>query len=259
MNIAVRNLGFSYPNGKEVFRELNFDITQGRILSILGPNGAGNSTLLGCIAGLYTPKTGDILLEGKSYRRMSQREIACAIGFVPQNIIPSFNYSVLDYIVTGCAPHMGVFQKPKAAEYERAWKAIQAMGLEHIAEQSFMKISGGERQQVAIARVMVQKPSIILLDEPTSHLDFGNQMKVLEMVQRLRAEGYGIVMTTHNPDHVLLLDDQVTVLDRNGKLTFGMSQEILDEAFLFNLYGRKLRLFQIDELGRRVCVPQGIS
>jgi iron complex transport system ATP-binding protein len=259
MNIAVRDLGFSYPNGKRVFEHLTFDITQGRILSILGPNGAGKSTLLGCIARLYIPDRGDVLFDGKSYRRMQQQEIACAIGFVPQHIIPSFDYRVLDYVVTGCAPRMGAFQKPKAAEYEVAWKAIQTMGLEHIAEQSITKISGGERQQVAIARVIVQKPSVILLDEPTSHLDFGNQMKVLKMLRRMADDGYGVVMTTHNPDHVLLLDDQVAVLDQGGKLTFGMGREILNEEFLSNLYGTKLRLFDIDELGRRVCVAQGIG
>jgi iron complex transport system ATP-binding protein len=111
-----------------------------------------------------------------------------------------------------------------------AWKAIQTMGLEHIAEQSITKISGGERQQVAIARVIAQKPSVILLDEPTSHLDFGNQMKVLKMLRRMADDGYGVVMTTHNPDHVLLLDDQVAVLDQGGKLTFGMGRENMTES-----------------------------
>ena len=242
-----------------MFEHINFEITQGKILSILGPNGAGKSTLLGCIAGLNPPSRGDILLNGKSIHRMQQREIACMVGFVPQNITPSFNYSVLDYVVTGCAPRMGVFQKPKAAEYEVAWQAICTMGLEHIARQSFMKISGGERQQVAVARVIAQKPAVILLDEPTSHLDFGNQMKVLVLLRRLADEGYGIVMTTHNPDHVLMLDDQVGVLARDGKFTFGMGREILKEDFLFKLYGTKLRIFDINALGRRVCVAQGIK
>ena len=126
---SCANLGFTYPNGKKVFEHINFEITQGKILSILGPNGAGKSTLLGCIAGLNPPSRGDILLNGKSIHRMQQREIACMVGFVPQNITPSFNYSVLDYVVTGCAPRMGVFQKPKAAEYEVAWQAICTMGL----------------------------------------------------------------------------------------------------------------------------------
>lgn len=214
---------------------------------------------LGCITRLNMPTRGDVLFNGKSYLKMQQKEIACAVGFVPQNIIPSFSFTVLDYIVTSCAPRMGVFQKPKDAECQAAWEAIESMGLQHIAEQSYQKISGGERQQVAIARVLAQKPDIILLDEPTSHLDFGNQMKVLHMVRQLADDGYGVVMTTHNPDHVLMLDDQVAALDRKGNLTFGRSREILNEEFLSGLYDTSLRLFDIDALERRVCVAQGIQ
>ena len=256
MNIAVRNLGFSYPNGKNVLKNLTFDIAGGSILSILGPNGAGKSTLLNCLARLCIPTIGDVLFNGKSYRRMSQREIACAIGYVPQSINPAFHYSVLEYIVTGCAPRMGAFQKPRQAKYDVARATIEGMGLEHIAEQSILRISGGERQQVSIARVLAQKPAVILLDEPTAHLDFGNQVKVLKILRRLAREGYGIVMTTHNPDHVLLLEDHVAVLDQGGNLTYGLSQDILTEAFLLSVYDTKLRLIHIDELGRKVCVAQ---
>lgn len=259
MKIAIQNLGYSYMNNINIFQDLSFTIEQGRILSILGPNGSGKTTLLACIARILLPTSGTILFDGINYRKMSYRDIACAIGFVPQHIIPSFNYSVLDYVVTGCAPHMGLFQKPKAAEYEKAWNAIERMGIEHIAQQSFMKISGGERQQAAITRVITQRPSIILLDEPTSHLDFGNQMKVLKLLKFLIGEGYGVVMTTHNPDHALILDDQVAALDQEGNLTFGLSRKILNERLLSKLYTTRLRLFEIQELGRKVCVAQGLE
>ena len=259
MNISVESLGFSYPNGKRVFKSLTFQITKGRVLSILGPNGAGKSTLLACIARLLMPIRGDILFDGRSYLSMRQREIACAVGLVPQDIVPSFHYSVLDYVVTGCAPRMGLFQKPKAEEYEIAWTAIRRMRLEHIAEQSIMKISGGERQQVAIARVLAQRPSVILLDEPTSHLDIGNQMKVLSMLRELADDGYGVVMTTHNPDHVFLLDDEVAVLDRNGNLIFGNSHDIVNEELLSELYGTSLRVLDLDEIKRRVCIAEGLG
>lgn len=257
MNIEVQNLDFTYPNGKEVLHNLNVSLEQGRIVSVLGPNGCGKSTLLACLARLYMPSRGDVLINGRNYRNMPQQDIAAAIGFVPQTITPYFNFAVLDYVVTGCAPRMGAFQKPKAAEYEIAWNALQTMKIEYLADKSFMQISGGERQQVVIARVLAQRPAFILLDEPTSHLDAGNQMKVLNMLKKMSREGYGVIMTTHNPDHVLLLDDQVAVLDRNGYLTFGLGQDILSEELLFHLYSAKLRLFDIDSLGRKVCVLQG--
>ncbi|WP_193708323.1 ABC transporter ATP-binding protein [Alkalibaculum sporogenes] len=258
MNIVVQNLGFNYPNGKSIFNNLNFTINKSKVLSILGPNGVGKTTLLGCIARLYLPSQGDVFFDGKSYLSMTQCEIAQNIGYVPQIIVPAFNYSVIDYIVTGCAPSMKVFQKPKKEEYDRAWCAVKKLKLEHIAHKSIMQISGGERQQAAIARVITQKPSFILLDEPASHLDMGNQMKLLEILNDLAQEDYGIVMTTHNPDHVFILDDQVAVLRDEGNLISGKSRDILNEEFLYGLYGSKIKVLNIKELGRMACIAQGI-
>lgn len=258
MNIEVKDLSFTYPNGKEVFQNLCLNIEQGQIVSILGPNGSGKSTLLNCLAGLYEPTKGEVLINGKNSLTMKRAEVARVIGLVPQNIIPSFHFRVVDYVVTGCAPRMGAFQKPKAAEYELAWRAIQTMQIEHLAEQSFVNISGGERQQVAIARVIAQSPAFILLDEPTSHLDLGNQMKVLNMLRDMAVRGLGVVMTTHNPDQVLMLDDQVAVMDSSGQFIFGPGREILNEPLLDKLYATELHIFEVDSIGRKVCVPRGI-
>lgn len=259
LNIEIKNLGFSYPSGRQIFDNLSFRVEEGQILSVLGPNGAGKSTLLGCIANLLSPKTGDIFLDGKTLRKMSQKKVARFLGFVPQNIQPSFDYSVLEYVVTGCAPRMGVFQKPKESEYRAAWGAIEKMKLGPLADKSFMRISSGERQQAAIARVIAQRTRFILLDEPTAHLDVGNQMKVLEILKDLSDKGYGVVMTTHNPDHVLLLGGDVAVLDGRGGFTYGPGKEIIEESFLFKLYGAKLRVLEIEDLHRKVCVAQGID
>jgi iron complex transport system ATP-binding protein len=259
LKIEIRGLEFSYPNGRPIFTNLNMDIIRGRILSVLGPNGAGKSTLLGCISRLHLPTKGDVLVAGRSYRTMSHTEIARAIGFVPQNILPSFDYSVIDYVVTGLAPRMRVFQKPKDEEYEAAWRAIESMRLEHIAEKSFMRISSGERQQVAIARVIAQDPRFILLDEPTAYLDVGNQIRVLRILKGLADRGYGVVITTHNPDHVLLLGGDVAVIDRQGDFTCGPGKEILNEEFLSRLYGTQLRILEIGELQRKVCVAPNMD
>jgi iron complex transport system ATP-binding protein len=258
LNIQIRDLGFSYPGGRRIFDRLTFNISKGQILSVLGPNGAGKSTLLRCIARLHLPDKGDILLDGKNYRNMSQQEIARTIGFVPQSISTSFDYKVIDYVVTGFAPHMSMFQKPSENEYDLAWKAIHTMKLEHIADKSVLQLSSGERQQTAIARVIAQRPSFILLDEPTAYLDVGNQMKVLEMLKHLVQDGYGVVMTTHNPDHVLLLDSDVAVIDRRGRFTFGKGREVLNEDFLLGLYDTRLGVFDVDGLNRKVCIAHGI-
>lgn len=258
MKIAADKIGFTYPNGKEVFKQLSFCIEQGQIVCVLGPNGSGKSTLLNCLAGLLEPAQGEVLINGISSRSLKRVEIAQAVGMVPQNIVPYFHFRVIDYVVTGCAPRMGAFQKPKAAEYDLAWRAIQRMRIEHIAEQSFMNISGGERQQVAIARVIAQAPAFILLDEPTSHLDLGNQMKVLEMLRDMAEGGFGIVMSTHNPDHVLMLDAQVAVINSGGQLVFGPGRDIITEPLLDSLYAAGLHILEVDSIGRKVCVPRGI-
>ena len=259
MKIEIKDLGFSYPDGSAIFEQITFSITQGSIICILGPNGAGKTTLLNCIANLAAPTQGQIFLDGQRIDKMLPQQVAKAIGYVPQMIVPSFDYSVLEYVVTGCAPHMGTFEKPKEMHYQRAREAIHAMGIDHIAEKSYMRISGGERQQVSIARSLAQKPAIILLDEPTAHLDFGNQIKVLKTIKRLSKDGYGVVMTTHNPDHALLLDDKIAVLDRAGHLRFGACQEIITEPFLKSLYGTDLRLVYDEADGRFVCAAPSLS
>ncbi len=259
MNISVRDLSFSYPDCPPVFEHLSFDIAPGCILSILGPNGAGKSTLLACLARLQLPSAGDVLFDGRSYRQMSQAEVARTVGFVPQDTTITFGYSVLDYVVTGCAPRMSALQRPRTAEYEIAWHAIETMQLQHLAMQSCLQLSGGERQQVMIARVIAQRPAAILLDEPTAHLDVGNQIKVLQTMQQLGRSGYAVVLTTHNPDQALLLDDQVALLDRRGRLTLGSGRAILTESVLSELYGAKLRVLDSDQLGRRVCVADTLG
>ncbi len=259
MKIELKNVSFAYTPQKQTFSQICFSLHSGEILSILGPNGAGKTTLLNCIAGLSIPAEGDILLDGEPILKLPPRAVARAVGYVPQNIVPSFDYSVLDYVVTGCAPRMGTFERPKKKHYDIAMEAITEMGIAHLAHRPYTQISGGERQQVSIARALAQKPAIILLDEPTSHLDYGNQIKVLRTVHRMAADGYGVVMTTHNPDHALLLNGSVAILDRAGHLTCGTVDEILNEPFLTALYGTDLRLIEIEEIRRRACVAPRIE
>lgn len=257
MKIEIRDISFAYKNGVNIFEHISFDIEQGTIISILGPNGAGKSTLLNCIANMILPNTGEILINGVSTQHMNLRDVAKVISYVPQIVVPAFDYSVLEYVVTGCAPWIGTFERPKSQHYDIAWQAIRLMGIEHISDKPYTEISGGERQQVSIARAIAQQPAFILLDEPTAHLDYGNQIKVLKTIRNMADNGYGVVMTTHNPDHVLLLNDQIGVIDREGNMTFGDCREIMREEYLRELYGTDLRIIPVEELGRNICaVPK---
>ena len=255
--ITGHNLHYSYTPDRMILKDISFRFKSGEIVSILGPNGAGKTTFLNCLANLVPLDKGEIFIDDKNIKKIPPREVAKVIGYVPQIIVPSFDFSVLEYVVTGCAPHMGTLSRPKQEHYDIAMDAIKRMGIEKLTHRSYSQISGGERQQVSIARALAQRPAFILMDEPTAHLDYGNQIKVLKTVRSLKEEGYGVILTTHNPDHALLLQDQVAILDKNGVLTTGLSTDVLNEQDLTDLYGTELKLFYEESLGRDVCAaPQ---
>lgn len=252
--IEVLGLSYAYSGSPELFNNVSFTIKTGEIICILGPNGIGKTTLLNCIANLITPTKGKILINGKDMDKIPPRNIAKTISYVPQTIIPSFDYEVLEYVVTGCAPRLGTFERPREKHYSMARDAINQMKISHLSHKPYTQISGGERQQVSIARAISQQPKIILMDEPTAHLDCGNQVKVLKIIKEMAQKGYGVVFTTHNPDQALLLKTKIAAFDKSGNFSFGAYREVLSEGFLRSMYGIDLHLYNIEEIGRSVCI-----
>lgn len=253
MSIQVQKLGFSYDGTRSIFSDVSFSLAPGEIVCILGPNGIGKTTLFSCIANLRVPTVGEILIGGHDLLTLRRTDIAQKIGYVPQFVAPAFDYTVLEYVVTGWAPWLNIFEKPGDAHYARAEAALQQMEIAHLQNQPYSRLSGGEMQLVSIARALVQRTTYILMDEPTAHLDYGNQIRILRMVRRLAHEGYGILMTTHHPDHVLMLDAHVGVFDRQALFTFGPWQEIFDETRLSALYGVPVRLLHHQTSTRPIC------
>lgn len=254
MILEVQDLEFSYHHGRTIFEDVNFSLDHGEILTILGPNGAGKSTLLNCMTNLLTPSSGKVLLEGKDIRQIPLKEVARVIGYVPQTHTPAYGYTVRDFVVMGRAPYLGMFQKPSEADYALVDQVLDTMNISKLADRPYTEISGGERQQASIARVIVQQPKIIMFDEPTNHLDYGNQLRTVRMVKELADKGYAVVMTTHMPDHAILLGGKAAVLDRDGCLTVGTSADILQEPLLRKIYESDLHILYLEELGRKVCV-----
>lgn len=251
--LEIRNASFAYA-GRKIFHDVSFSLREGDVLSIIGPNGSGKSTLLNCLAGLLKLQAGEILLGGKSQSALRAKEIARIIGYVPQNQAPVYGYTVRDFVVMGRAPYIRVLATPCKRDYEMADAAIESMGISHLADRPYTEISGGERQQATIARVMVQKPQIIMMDEPTSALDFGNQMRVIKIIRRLSSEGYAVIMTTHTPDHAIMLDDTVAMLDRSGTLRVGSTDEIMQEKLLCEVYRTNVKLVYVKEVERVACI-----
>lgn len=254
MILEVKDLGFRYDRGRPIFRDVSFEVKQGEILSILGPNGSGKSTLLNCIANLYSPEAGEIFLNGQPMSRMNLREVARVIGYVPQIHTPAYAFTVREFAVMGRTPYIGAFTVPGAEDYRIADEALERMGIAHLRDKPYTEISGGERQQVTIARVIAQKPQLILLDEPTAHLDYGNQHRVVQMARQLAAEGYALIMTTHNPDHAIILNGKVAILNREGELFVGQTAQTLSSETLSSLYGLAIKTKYDSDARRTVCV-----
>ena len=252
MILSVENISFYYKKGDHIFKDVSFSLKKGDILSILGPNGTGKSTLLNCLSGLLDHRSGDIKLAGQSIKDMNFNDIAKKIGYVQQIHIPSYDHTVREYITMGRTPHLGLFQRPSRKDCALVDDAISLMSLENIADKSYMEISGGERQQASIARVIVQEPDIIMLDEPTAHLDYGNQINTLKIIKTLSQQGFTIINTTHNPDQVILLDNYVGILDKTN-FNFGKSQDLMREDNLRKLYNTDIRIIHSQEVDRMIC------
>lgn len=257
MMLEIRNLHYSHHD-KPLLQGINLTLPPGGLLTILGPNGVGKSTLLNCIAGLLTPQQGQIMLQNKPLQALPPRQLARHIAYVSQSSPQTYRYSVLDYVVFGRAAHLGLFEQPGAADYALAEAALARLGITHLAEKTYMHTSGGEKQLANIAKILVQQPQLVLFDEPTAALDYSNVLQTLRLVRELSQEGFALIMTTHNPDHPILLhqhlpDSRVALLGRNGSLVSGHCADMLTEARLADLYQMDLKLVYVPELGRKVC------
>ncbi len=256
--IEVEALSYGYQGTERmVVHDISFTLDGGEVMCIIGPNGAGKSTLLNVMVGMLPASHGRVTLEGIDVSRMNRAHIARFIGYVTQSKTPSFGYSVIDYTVMGRAAHVALCKMPSSSDYERAWAGLRRMGVEDLAYRNYLELSGGERQQVDIARAIVQDPRLIILDEPTSALDFGNQAKVIDVVGQLRDEGYAVLLTTHDPNHAIMLGSKVGVLETGGAMVVGEAGEIISEEILSKTYRTDVRIEYMDKVKREVCTIMG--
>jgi len=255
MIYEIKNINFSYPaSEKNVLSGLSLEVGGGEIVTVLGRNGAGKSTLLNCMLGLLKPQSGTIMLAGGEISKMSGREIASAAGYVPQIHTAVFGFSVMDFVLMGCASRIGLFSKPGRRDIEDAKTALRELGIDGLADKPYTEISGGERQKATIARAIVSKPRAVLFDEPTAHLDYGSQLLVLRIIKELSQKGYSVVITTHNPDHALLLGGKAALMDDSGALITGDADSVVTRENLSRIYKTDVRLEYIESVGRMACV-----
>lgn len=253
--LNVQKLSFAYGD-KTTLSDITFEAAAGTRIAVLGPNGAGKSTLFRCILGLLPRYDGTIRMSGGDIRTMTAAELARCAAYIPQSTAPVFDYTVLEMVLMGMTGQIGPFSGPGKRQAEQVQVVLQSLGIDSLASRCFSKISGGERQLALVARAMVQGAKLLIMDEPTANLDFGNQHLVLGQMERLAREGYMVLFSTHNPDHALSCADQVLVLREGRMLAYGTAEDVITAELLTELYGVKVCLERSQaDPSRRICVP----
>jgi len=254
--LKVERLAFGYP-GRVVGRDVSFSLAAGQVLCLLGPNGSGKTTLFRTLLRLIEPHGGAVLVDGASIGGWPRRRLAQVFGYVPQAQAGTFPFSARDVVLMGRTAHVGVFASPTARDHRHAEAALEALGIAHLADRSYPEMSGGERQLALVARALAQEPSILVLDEPTASLDFGNQVRVLAHVQSLAQRGIAVVLSTHDPDQAFLCADLVALLHDGRLAHLGPPSDVITAATLRDAYGVDVDVVTIVRGGRpiRVCLP----
>ena len=235
--LSVQDLTFAYDDRAPVLSGISVEVEEARATVLLGPNGSGKSTLLSLLLGYLTPQAGSIEILGRPLHNYHRHELGRTVAFVsPATQLP-FNYSVFDYCLLGRAARMPSWGQPGGKDFAAAEAAISRAGIGHLAGRNVQELSSGELQLVSIARGLAQEPEILLMDEPTSHLDPAHALEVFRLISALTAGGLTVLFTTHDPLHARQVADQAVLL-RSGKLLLTASaQEALTPENLKTLYG----------------------
>jgi iron complex transport system ATP-binding protein len=251
--IEARQLAIGY-GGKVVARDIDVSLRAGEVVCLLGPNGSGKTTLFKTLLRLIARLAGSISIAGRPIDSWRPGQLALRQAYVPQANISVFPYRVLDMVLMGRTARLGVFSAPSAADRERAWTALERLGIADLAEREYTRISGGQRQLTLIARALAQEAPSIVMDEPTASLDFGNQALVLREVARLARGGLGIVLSTHQPDHAFAIASRVLLLHDGRVVADGSPREVLTRQRLEQVYGVPVSLDPLPD-GRLSCTP----
>jgi len=238
--IEAAGADFGYRDKKTenlVVRGLDLTLETGQVMCLVGANGAGKTTVIRTLIGSLPLLGGNVLIDGAHLADLTKASLAARIAYVPQNHIPPFPYSVFQVVEMGRLIHTKGLSSPKESDRKAAEYALGRLGIEDLKDRTYTEISGGERQMVLIARALAQESDYILMDEPADGLDYGNTVRLLEMIRDLAGDGKGILAVMHDPEQILQLDCDITVILGQSEFLTGKSREILEPPLLKRLYG----------------------
>ncbi|MBO8165386.1 MAG: heme ABC transporter ATP-binding protein [Brevibacillus sp.] len=240
--IRVQEVGVEAAGGKPILKRVSLEVAAGGFVGLIGPNGAGKSTLLKVLAGLITPVTGQVLLDGCHLSAMSVRERAKRLAYMPQQTDLSFSFPCWDVVMMGRNPHVDPLGRETLADVQAAERAMQLTGTLVFKEREINELSGGERQLVVLARALAQEPKLLLLDEPTSHLDIAHQLEILERVKALTEDGMTVIASIHDLTLAARYCDQLVLMNEGRLAASGPPEEVLTEENIRRVFGVDVRI-----------------
>lgn len=256
--IDIHKVGHSY-GGHSVLQDISFSIESGDFFIVIGPNGSGKTTLMKIIAGIIKPLQGRLTVFNRPLESTPRKELARKVAYVPQLAAMDFPFSVTEIVLMGRSPHLGLLGWEQARDFELAEKAIAFTEMEPMARRKLNELSGGERQRVFIARAICQEPQIILLDEPTASLDLAHQIKIMDLMEKLRTEhNITIVMVSHDVNLAAMYARRLLLLNQGRIATLGPPREVLSYRILEEVYGCTLLVDEspIGRFPRVTLVPK---
>jgi iron complex transport system ATP-binding protein len=252
--LAARGLSIGYGE-RTIAAGIDLAVARGEVLCLLGPNGAGKTTLFKTLLGLVPPIAGEVTIGERPVRSLSRAQLARSVAYVPQAQVMEFAYTVLDLVLMGRTAHLGPFSAPGPRDHERAHAALSDLGIADLAMAEANRISGGQRQLCLVARALAQDAPMLVMDEPTASLDLGNRLLVLERVRALKAQNYGVVFSTHDPDQARELATTVAVIADGRLAAYGPPEETVTGPILSSVYGVEV-IVERTESGRHVVAPR---
>lgn len=256
MGVKITDLHFAYAQA-EVLHAVNTEMTDGSLVCILGKNGAGKSTLFRCMMNMLNNYSGEVFIDGQNIRSYSPTALASKIAYVPQMSESMYQYTVEQMVLMGTTATIPFWGTPGEKQQQMMEEALALLRISHLQKRSYRALSGGEQRMVLIARAVAQCAKIIIMDEPCSNLDYGNQIRIMELSKELVRKGYLVIQATHNPDHALLYADVVMVI-QDGIIPYqGPPDEVLTTERLSALYDVPISLETIERLNKKICIPVG--